>query len=95
MVNATGTTVAKTTLLANEISNIEDLTYKTVTDAKGVEVSGYDISNKKGAIKIFDDRSITANPKKVEEWNIKVTFVNYDEDQSLNMVLEALLNHIR
>ena len=68
----------------NEITSITSLTYKTVTDGKGASISGFDITTKSGVITLFDNREITANPAKTEEWNITVTFVNYNADQSAN-----------
>ena len=68
----------------NTITSISDLTYKTVTDGKGVSVSGFDITTKSGVITLFDNREIIANPTKTEQWNITVTFVNYDADQTAN-----------
>ncbi len=69
----------------NAITSITGLTYKTnVTDGKGASISGFDITTKSGVITLFDNREITANPAKTEEWNITVTFVNYNADQSAN-----------
>ena len=68
----------------NEITSITSLTYKTVTDGKGASISGFDITTKSGVITLFDNREITANPTKTEEWNITVTFVNYNANQSAN-----------
>ena len=68
----------------NAVSDITSLAYKTVTDGKGASISGYDITNKSGVITLFDNREITASPAKTEQWNITVTFVNYDKDQSKN-----------
>ena len=68
----------------NEITSITSLTYKSVTDGKGASISGFDITTKSGVITLFDNREITANPAKTEEWNITVTFVNYNADQSAN-----------
>ena len=68
----------------NAVTDITSLTYKTVTDGKGASISGYDITNKSGVITLFDNREITASPAKTEQWNITVTFVNYDKDQSKN-----------
>ena len=69
----------------NAVSDITSLAYKTVTDGKGASISGYDITNKSGVITLFDNREITASPAKTEQWNITVTLVNYDKDQSNNM----------
>ena len=69
----------------NEIKSITGLTYKTnVTDGKGASISGFDITTKSGLITLFDNREITANPTKTEEWNITVTFVNYNANQVAN-----------
>ena len=68
----------------NAVTDITSLAYKTVTDGKGTSISGYDITNKSGVITLFDNREITASPTKIDEWNITVTLVNYDKDQSVN-----------
>ena len=68
----------------NAVTDITSLTYKTVTDGKGVSISGYDITNKSGLITLFNNKEITASPTKTDEWNITVTLVNYDKDQSKN-----------
>ena len=67
------------------VTDITSLTYKTVTDGKGTSISGYDITNKSGVITLFNNKEITASPTKTEQWNITVTLVNYDKDQSNNM----------
>ena len=68
----------------NPVTNITSLTYKTVTDGKGNRISGYDITNKKGLIELFSNREITTTSTKTENWNITVTFINYNLDQSKN-----------
>ena len=68
----------------NAVTDITSLAYKTVTDGKGTSISGYDITNKSGVITLFDNREITASPTKTDQWNITVTLVNYDKDQSKN-----------
>ena len=68
----------------NEITSITGLTHTTVTDGKGASISGFDITTKTDLITIFDNREITANPTKTEEWNITVTFVNYNANQTRN-----------
>ena len=69
----------------NAVTDITSLTYKTVTDGKGASISGYDITNKSGVVALFDNKAITASPTKTDEWNITVTFINYNADQSNNM----------
>ena len=68
----------------NAVTDITSLTYKKVTDGKGASISGYDITNKSGLITLFNNKEITASPTKTDEWNITVTLVNYDKDQSNN-----------
>ena len=68
----------------NAITSISGLTYKTVTDGKGASISGFDITTKNGLVTLFDNREITASPAKTEEWNITVTFVNYNVNQTGN-----------
>ena len=68
----------------NAVTDITSLAYKTVTDGKGTSISGYDITNKSGLITLLNNKEITASPTKTDEWNITVTLVNYDKDQSEN-----------
>ena len=68
----------------NEITSINDLTYKTVTDGKGATIKGFDITTGIGLITLFNNKEITASPQKTDTWNVTVTFINYDKDQSKN-----------
>ena len=68
----------------NEITSINGLIYKTVTDGKGSSISGFDITNQSGLITIFENREITTSSSTTEEWNITLTYVNYNENQSAN-----------
>ena len=68
----------------NEVTDISTLNHVIVTGANSAQVSGYDITNKKGLITLFNNREITTTSSKEEKWNIKVTFVNYDKNQSVN-----------
>ena len=68
----------------NAITSITGLTHKTVTDGKGASISGFDITTKSGLITLFDNREITTTSSKTEEWNITVTFVNYNVNQAGN-----------
>ena len=68
----------------NAVTSISGLTYKTVTDGKGTSISGFDITTKTDLITLFDNREITANPTKTDTWNITVTFVNYNANQTGN-----------
>ena len=68
----------------NEITSINGLTHKTVTDGKGTSISGFDITTKKGLVTILNNREITTTSTKTEEWNVTVTFVNYNSNQAGN-----------
>ena len=67
----------------NEVTSIEGLTYKAVTDGKGTTIKGFDITNKNGLLALFN-KNITTTSTTVEEWNATVTFVNYNKDQTKN-----------
>ena len=68
----------------NEITTLTGLTYKTVTDGKGASIKGFDITTKKGLVTILNNREITTTSSKTEEWNVTVTFVNYNSNQAGN-----------
>ena len=68
----------------NEITALTGLTYKTVTDGKGASIKGFDITKKSGLITILNNREITTTSTKTEEWNVTVTFVNYNSNQAGN-----------
>ena len=68
----------------NEVTRIDGLTYKTVTDGKGATLKGFDITTKSGLITLFNNREITTTSSKTDTWNIAVTFINYNLDQSAN-----------
>ena len=67
-----------------ELTSISGLAYKTVTDGKGTNISGFDITTKNGLIALLSNKEITATPNKTDEWDITITFVNYNADQSAN-----------
>ena len=68
----------------NEITSVSGLTYKTVTDGKGASIKGFDITTKKGLVTILNNREITTTSTKTEQWNVTVTFVNYNSNQAGN-----------
>ena len=68
----------------NEITSVSGLTYKTVTDGKGTTLKGFDITKKSGLVTILNNREITTTSTKTEEWNVTVTFVNYNSNQAGN-----------
>ena len=67
-----------------EVTDISTLNHVIVTGANNTQVSGYDITNKKGLITLFNNREITTTSSKEEKWNITITFVNYDASQNAN-----------
>ena len=68
----------------NEITSVSGLNYKTVRDASGATIKGFDITTSIGLITLLNNKEITANPQKTDTWNVTVTFINYDRDQSKN-----------
>ena len=68
----------------NEITSISGLTYKTLTDASGASIKGFDITIKTGLITLLNNREITTTSTKTDTWNVTITFINYNADQSAN-----------
>ncbi len=72
----------------NEVTTIDGLSYKTVTDAStGEIITGFDITTFEGLIKIKEDEAISTTNSSAgttENWTIKVTFINLATDQVLN-----------
>lgn len=70
------------------VKEIEGLSYESVIDNKGNTITGFDITNKTGAINIATDKVITAdmgsNNETTHEWKIKVTYVNLNVSQNAN-----------
>ena len=68
-----------------ELTTLDGLTYKTITDGKGTTIKGFDITTKKGLITIADNRKITTTSTIEEQWSITLTLVNYDVNQIDNL----------
>ena len=68
-----------------ELTTLDGLTYKTITDGKGTTIKGFDITTKKGLITIADNRKITTTSTIEEKWSITLTLVNYDVNQIDNL----------
>ena len=68
----------------NEITSISGLTYKTITDATGNVIKGFDVTTKYGLIPILKNREITTTSSKTEQWNITITFLNHNFNQAKN-----------
>ena len=65
------------------VNSLSGLTYTTVGG-----VSGFDVTEKSGLITIASDYAISvpnsSNNPKTDTWNITLTFINLDSDQSAN-----------
>ncbi len=68
-----------------EIKEIEGLNYVTVTDNKGVIISGFDITTKIGTFYITKNRHLETESEVLEKWNAEVTYVNLSESQDGNL----------
>ena len=68
-------------------SDDNNLTYVTVTDASGTQISGFDITGKTGAFNISIEHPISTTSSTsgtAHTWTFTLTFVNYTYDQSIN-----------
>ena len=68
----------------NEVTEISGLTHKVVQDRENKSISGFDVTTTNGLITIANKKTITAKPSKEEEYKLKLTFVNYEGDQTAN-----------
>ena len=68
----------------NEVTEISGLTHTTVQDRENKSISGFDVTTTNGIITIANKKTITATPSKEEEYKLKLTFVNYEGDQTEN-----------
>ena len=68
-----------------ELTTLDGLTHKTVTDGKGTTIKGFDITTKSGLITLADNRKITTTSTIEEKWSITLTLVNYDVNQIDNL----------
>ena len=68
----------------NEVTEILGLTHKAVQDRENKSISGFDVTTTNGLITIANKKTITAAPSKEEQYTLKLTFVNYEGDQTEN-----------
>ena len=68
-----------------ELTTLDGLTYKTVSDGKGTTIKGFDITTKKGLITIVNNKKIITTSTIEEQWSITLTLVNYDVNQIDNL----------
>ncbi len=69
----------------NEVTEISGLTHKVVQDRENKSISGFDVTTTNGLITIANKKTITATTDaKEEQYTLKLTFVNYEGDQTAN-----------
>ena len=71
----------------NEVTSLPGLTYKTVQDRENKAIKGFDVTTTNGLITIANKKTINATPAKPnveEQYTLKLTFVNYEGDQTEN-----------
>ncbi len=68
----------------NEVMELPGLTHKVVQDRENKSISGFDVTTTNGLITIANKKTITATPSKEEQYTLKLTFVNYEGDQTEN-----------
>ena len=68
----------------SEVTEIPGLTHKVVQDRENKSISGFDVTTTNGLITIANKKTITATPSKEEQYTLKLTFVNYEGDQTEN-----------
>ena len=67
-----------------EVTSLSGLTHTTVQDRENKSISGFDVTTTNGLITIANKKTITATPSKEEQYTLKLTFVNYEGDQTAN-----------
>ncbi len=68
----------------SEVTSLPGLTHTTVQDKENKSISGFDVTTTNGLITIANKKTITASPSKEEQYTLKLTFVNYEGDQTAN-----------
>ena len=68
----------------SEVTSLPGLTYKIVQDRENKSISGFDVTTTNDLITIANNKTITASPRAEEEYKLKLTFVNYEGDQTAN-----------
>lgn len=71
----------------NELTSLDGLKHVSVTDATGTTLTGFDITTYKGLINVasnYEINSTSSTDITSQKWIIRVTFVNYDVNQSEN-----------
>ncbi len=71
----------------SEVTELPGLTHKVVQDRENKSISGFDVTTTNGLITIANKKTISATqatPSKEEQYILKLTFVNYEGDQTEN-----------
>jgi len=69
----------------SEVTSLPGLTHKVVQDRENKSISGFDVTTTNGLITIANKKTITATTDaKEEQYTLKLTFVNYEGDQTAN-----------
>ena len=69
----------------SEVMELPGLTHTTVQDRENKSISGFDVTTTNGLITIANKKTITATTDaKEEQYTLKLTFVNYEGDQTEN-----------
>ena len=71
----------------SEVTKLPGLTHKVVQDRENKSISGFDVTTTNGLITIANKKTITATqatPNVEEQYTLKLTFVNYEGDQTAN-----------
>ena len=68
----------------SEVTSLSGLTHTTVQDRENKSISGFDVTTTNGLITIANKKTITATPNAEEQYTLKLTFVNYEGDQTEN-----------
>ncbi len=71
----------------NVVTSLTGAEYKTVTDSKGVSISGFDVTTLDCLLNIAEDYAINTSDSvtgTTQEWKINLVFVNLNSNQSAN-----------
>ncbi len=68
----------------NPVTEIEGLTYTSVSDGKGNTIKGFDVTESKGRFYIVSNRTIKTLNEITEKWDVRVTYVNLGDVQDNN-----------
>lgn len=68
----------------DELTQIEGLKYVNVTDGKGEEQTGFDLTTSLGKYFIAKDYVLKTNTEVTQNWYVKITYINLGEKQDKN-----------